>query len=152
MVSAVNRDTDTKMELGSRILAHSAIWGMRETRCFARGPHVHNVSTGRSGRQAVNRRRWTALCQAAAAAAAHLRCGGRQDVSTARCCPGESLQGALRSAERLSVRRNPAGCMGVAFVSTLGREGGGAHVSNTSFPAFLCTFMHQFLLEMLLFM
>lgn len=29
VVSAVNRDTDTKMELGSRILAHSAIWGMR---------------------------------------------------------------------------------------------------------------------------
>lgn len=29
VVSAVNRDTDTKMELGSRILTHSAIWGTR---------------------------------------------------------------------------------------------------------------------------
>lgn len=29
VVSAVNRDTDTKMELGNRILTHSAIWGMR---------------------------------------------------------------------------------------------------------------------------
>lgn len=29
VVSAVNRDTDTKMELGSRILTYSAIWGMR---------------------------------------------------------------------------------------------------------------------------
>lgn len=28
VVSAVNRDTDTKMELGSRILTHSAIWGL----------------------------------------------------------------------------------------------------------------------------
>ncbi|KAI9530359.1 hypothetical protein NQZ68_004376 [Dissostichus eleginoides] len=29
VVSAVNSDTDTKMELGRRILTHSAIWGTR---------------------------------------------------------------------------------------------------------------------------
>lgn len=104
VVSAVNRDTDTKMELGNRILTHSAIWGIRRAASLRVPTSITKPPSRRVGRRALSRRN-------AAAAAADLRyeTGGmfsQPSVVPGRDCGGRKKHCALQCAQkRLSTRR-----------------------------------------------
>ena len=120
VVSAVNRDTDTKMELGSRILTQqtppsgglrrAASLGVRTSITFP--PSGQTVSrtdrrtegrvtrgTGGEEERRLERGR-TALCRAPAAAAARVRSGGRRDVCTGQVSCTRRTAGGARGAAR----------------------------------------------------
>lgn len=98
VVSAVNRDTDTKMELGNRILTHSAIWGMRR----AASLRVCTSITKPPSRRLEERRRssssLSAICEAGGTAS-------QPSVVPGRDCWGRKKRRALHCAlKRLSTR------------------------------------------------